>query len=362
MKNKQSLLAEFEKKYNKKFVCKRPFELVELDMWGNLYLCFPRCNNKSYKAGNLYEADFEDIVTSERAVEFKRSIIFSEYKYCDFANCQAPDAALQLSDELLFSPEDIVYPSELRLHIDNICDVRCIMCRNEYILNSKNESKFKEILIPRIVQMCRNAKVIFMNGNGEVFFSPLAKDLILAITTEYPDVKFDFCTNGIKCTKENIHSYNLDGRIKSISFSLHAITEHTYNQIVKGGNYKKLFENINYIKTLKEKGDIEGVTLNFVVTKLNYKEIPAFQKFVDDNHFSAFYSALVDNNVMNNYSDIAIKNPSEQEYKKLSAILNSDELSKSSVILDNELLEIKNNICNKRNNIFDLIIKKLLKK
>ena len=55
MKNKQSLLAEFEKKYNKKFVCKRPFELVELDMWGNLYLCFPRCNNKSYKAGNLYK-------------------------------------------------------------------------------------------------------------------------------------------------------------------------------------------------------------------------------------------------------------------------------------------------------------------
>ena len=98
MKNKELLLKDFKDNYKCNFVCKRPFELVELDLDGNIYLCYPRCNEQSYKIGNLYEQTFEEMNTNEKAINFKKDIIESQYKYCDFTNCPAPSIDLHLDN------------------------------------------------------------------------------------------------------------------------------------------------------------------------------------------------------------------------------------------------------------------------
>lgn len=347
MKNKELLLKEFKEQFGEEFICKRPFELVEMDSYGNIYLCFPRCNDKSYKIGNLYQESFEEICKSKTAISFKQDILSSEYKYCDFNYCSAPSIEFQLQNIENKTLLDVIYPKELRLHIDNICDIKCFMCRKEYIVNFAKEKEFINILIPRILDMCKNAEIIFMNGNGEVFFSPLAKELILQITQKYPNIKFDFCTNGIKCTKENIKKYNLKNKIENISISLHSITEATYKKIAVGGNFSKVMKNIEYIKEKHNNGEIKNVTLNFVVCKYNYKEMIDFQKFANKNGFTTFFSICNDyGNIFenDNFDKIAVFKENHPEFPKLCKILNNEIFDSSNCIFDNYLLEIRLNL------------------
>ena len=64
-----------------------------------------------------------------------------------------------------------------------------------------------------------------------------------------------------------------------MTVSLHAMKEKTYNKIVRGGNYKKVIENLEYLSSLKKQGKIERLELHFTVTSLNYKEIPDIIKY-----------------------------------------------------------------------------------
>ncbi len=343
MKNKQLLLENYEKAYGKKFVCKRPFELVEVDLNGDVYFCYPRCDDNSYKIGNLYQSSFEDICKSEKAVIYKKDILNSKYSYCNFENCSAPDKNLCFDDFNAEELMNIVYPKELRLHLDNICDVKCFMCRKEYIVKFDKEKEFKEILIPRILNMCQKAEIVFMNGQGEALYSPLNKELISKIAQTYPNIKFDFCTNGLKCNKENLQKLNIENRIKNISFSIHAASEKTYNKIIKGGNYKKLKENISYAKSLKSQNLLESISLNFVVNKLNYKEMIDFAKYASENNFTCFFSHLQNSPAIeNNYDELSFKNHNHKDYKKLCKILQNKIFDNENCILDNQLQEIRN--------------------
>ena len=362
MKNKKLLLKKFEEENNTKFLCKRPFELIEMDLEGNIYFCFPRCNNKSTSVGNLYEQTFEEISKNDKAVNFKRDILNSVYSYCDFINCQAPDINLHLENFNIQNLLNVVYPKELRLHIDNICNVKCCICRKDYIVNFKKEKEFREVLIPRIVNMCKNAEIIFMNGYGEVFFSPLARDLISVLCENYPNLKFDFCTNGLNFTPETISNYNLNGKIQNVSISMHAIREKTYKKIVIGGNFFKLQQNIKYLKQQVDCKIIKSAALNFVVNKYNYKEMKDFLKFAIKNHFTCFFSSLFETEATaSNYYDFALKNVRSKNYKQLAKILNDEIFNNPYCILDNQLKEMREN--SKKNfkecSIFQSIFKKL---
>ncbi len=363
VKNKEILLESFESKYNEKFVCKRPFELVEIDLDGNVYFCFPRCNDTSYKVGNLYDLSFEDISFSETALIFKKDILNSNYKYCDFNYCNAPNIDLHYQNFSFSESMGITYPLELRLHIDNICNVKCFMCRSEHIVHNNKEKQFREILIPRIVSMCRKAKKIFMNGQGEVFFSPLAKELILEITKNYPNISFDFCTNALGFTEKNLKEYNLENKVESVSVSMHAIKKSTYEKIVVGGNYNKLIENLKYIKYLFDSKHLKNVTLNFVVCKYNYNEMIDFQDYANKNGFNCFFSSLVDVGIITkNFDDIALRNRKSIDYYKFCKII-VNSIFNNNCIFDNNLNEIRNSLLleNKSQSFIGFIIRNLIK-
>lgn len=284
----------------------------------------------------------------------------SKYTYCDFNYCSAPDANLQLIKDKNTDYLSTIYPTELRLHIDNLCSLKCIMCRNDYIIKFQREKEFKELLIPRITSMCKNAERIFMNGNGEVLFSPLAKELIQSIIKINNTVKFDFRTNGMNFTPQYIKALNLEDKIEHISFSMHARKERTYKKICLGGNFKKLLQNIEYAKSLIEKNILSSVTLNFVVNKYNYKEIIDFQNFALKNKLEVFYSSL--NYLPSMPSDIIIDNENLEEFNELVRILKNPLLDNYNVSFDNRLLEIKNiNIVDNKLSISQSIIKRICK-
>lgn len=62
----------------------------------------------------------------------------------------------------------------------------------------------------------------------------------------------------------------------SIYVSIDAATKEIYSKIRKGGNYEFLIKNLEYLSQLRNNNKIKLVELNFVIQRINYKEINDF--------------------------------------------------------------------------------------
>lgn len=256
--------------------CPNPYILAEIMPYGYVYPC--SCGwIRGYSFGNIFEQSFDEIWNGEKAQEFRQKLFDNDFSLCP--GCQN----LEILQEADTKNAKLVSPSPERilLGLDEFCDVKCIFCRGEnYKINTNliPEDK-KDKLIDILSPWLTGAKYVKTNAVGEVFASKISRDLIKQIAKNFPHIKFEIITNGIQCTKENIEELNISDKISMMTVSLHAIKEKTYNKLVKGGNFKKVLVNLEYLSELKKNGRIERFELHFTVTSINYKEIPDMIKY-----------------------------------------------------------------------------------
>lgn len=62
----------------------------------------------------------------------------------------------------------------------------------------------------------------------------------------------------------------------TISVSIDAAKQETYELLRRGGKWNILCENMEFCRELRENGDIEKFTINFVVQRDNYQEMRDF--------------------------------------------------------------------------------------
>ena len=80
------------------------------------------------------------------------------------------------------------------------------------------------------------------------------------------------------CDKENLEELGIIDKLLSITISLHAVKQKTYEKLVIGGNYKKVMKNLEFLSELKKTGKLDKFILNFVVNAYNYKEMVPYIK------------------------------------------------------------------------------------
>jgi len=315
----------------KHIYCPNPYILAEIMPYGNVYPC--SCGwIRGYSFGNIFEQSFDEIWNGEKAREFRQKLYDNDFSLCP--GCQNLEILKEINDKeptLVSEP-----PERILLGLDEFCDVKCIFCRGEnYKVNPNlipkdKEDKLLEILTPWL----KNAKYVKTNAVGEVFASKISRDLIKQIANNFPNVKFEIITNGIQCTKENIEELNLTDRISMMTVSLHAYNEETYNKIVKGGNYKKVIENIMYLSSLKKQGKIERFELHFTVTSVNYKEIPEMIKFCRQIDAKIRLLGLdCSRDLEKLYNKINIQSPKHPDYNKLVKIVQTKEFLNSNDVV-----------------------------
>lgn len=315
----------------KHIYCPNPYILAEIMPFGNVYPC--SCGwIRGYSFGNIFEQSFDEIWNGEKAREFRQKLYDNDFSLCP--GCQNLEILKEIKDEvpmLISAP-----PERILLGLDEFCDVKCIFCRaenykvNPNLIPKDKENKLLEILTPWL----QHAKYVKTNAVGEVFASKISRDLIKNIADNFPNIKFEIITNGIQCTKENIEALNLTDRISMMTVSLHAYTENTYNKIVKGGNYKKVIENIMYLSSLKKSGKIERFELHFTVTSLNYKEIPDMIKFCRQIDAKIRLLGLdCSRDLEELYNKINIQSPKHPDYNKLVKIVHSTDFLNSNDII-----------------------------
>lgn len=318
-------------KENKHIYCPNPYILAEIMPYGEVYPC--SCGwIKGYSFGNIFEQTFDEIWNGDRAKEFREKLYNNDFSLCP--GCQNLEILQEIKDN---EPKLVSEPPErILLGLDEFCDVKCIFCRGEnYKINTNlipkdKEDKLIEILTPWL----EHAKYLKTNAVGEVFASKISRDLIKEIAMKFPNIKFEIITNGIQCTKENIENLNLTDKISMMTVSLHAFSEKIYNKIVKGGDYKKVIDNIMYLSSLKKSGKIERFELHFTVTSINYKEIPQIIKFCRQIDAKVRFLGLdCSRDLEELYNKINIQDKKHPDYNKLVKLVHSKEFIESKDVV-----------------------------
>lgn len=262
-----------------KILCTNPFSYCDIDLDGNVYVCCNKwCN--FYSIGNILEDDLDEIFSGKKIQEFIKQFINQEFKYCRIDTCLGSKTIEDSKFEQLYNEISANKKRKIRLNFDNSCNLQCIFCRHKFQMANGEENKAAEKLIARIKEFLpeldKNHCEISLNGVGEVFVSKPFLDLIKHISLNYSNIKFQIITNGILCSKDMLENLGIVDKILGLEVSVHAFKEETYNKLVKGGNFKKLKENLQYISTLKEQNKIQRFQINFAINAYNYKEMVAF--------------------------------------------------------------------------------------
>ena len=171
--------------------------------------------------------------------------------------------------DIEYKPIMTDYPKHIKLCYDYECNCACVICRDRIqrlkqdelvLLNKKIDTFF--------IPLLKHAELLTVN-TGDAFGSRHTRELIKKTIKEYPNLKFDFTTNGILCNEKIFKKLNIiPDRIHTIRISVHAATKKTYGKMIKNGEklFDTLINNLNYISNLKQRNNFNFI-LNFVVSK-----------------------------------------------------------------------------------------------
>ena len=193
------------------------------------------------------------------------------------------------------------------------------------------------------IPMLKNAKMVSLNGGGEVFASKHMQKLIKEIIINYPNIKFNIQSNGIYFDKTHCDELGITKSIDSAYISIHAATKKVYDKVVRGGDYKKVINNIKWLSQLKNKKQIKFLQINFVVTSINYKDMIKFQELANKLQCNAYYTTFVrfNSELEKSYEELSIVEQSHPKHKQFTKILQNKIFDSPNCIMQNSLIELR---------------------
>lgn len=268
--------------------CNIPFENFEIMWTGDVYLC---CSAwVPVPVGNLNNNTVMNIWNSDIAIKIRESILDGTYSFCNKDLCAFLQTDTLPRKDNIKDPyfNDIVErgltqlekgPRILTLCNDRTCNLWCPSCRtSKFVLSGTGFEKSRLQQKKLLAEGLKDARLLVLSGSGDPFASSLHMELLTTLrSVQYPDLKIKIMTNGLLLTPQNWA--RLDGIKDSIRYlivSIDAATAETYIKIRRGGDFRRLMENLNFVSQLRKDGKLDRVEFHFVVQQGNYKEMIQF--------------------------------------------------------------------------------------
>ena len=313
-------------------VCKHPFKEIEINNFGDVYTCCPAFIN-FHKIGNIMENGFEEIWNGESIVKLRERILHNDYSLCNLDICRQREEISSFN----MTPVMHKFPSYVTLAYDRECNLQCITCRDNKYSNSKEtielyDKKMDTLLLP----LLKDAEILALSGSGEAFFSSHSRALIKKLSSQNKRVLFNINTNGLLFNVQNCKQLGIYGRINEVFISLPSLNKKIYEEIMIGGNFNIALDNIksaafecNYKKTIKK------VTLNSVISILNYKEIPSLIEFAKGLNIWLTISPFCywGTKFGKDYEQVAVWEKGHKEFKKFKEVLQISDLSYKNLFM-----------------------------
>lgn len=277
-------------------VCPKPFKYFEISSprQGEIpcYSCCPTILPK--ETGDLAKQNFHEVWNSKSYQEIRKSIIDSNYQFCNHALCPEIQSdnlldigALETSKgdgDILKAIEKGIMtvdsmPDEINLSYDPVCNLACPSCRTGYITNnSPEDDALMERITEQLLSLDLSQTKLIVCSSGDPFVSQHFRKLLFDLDgSKNPGMRIQLMTNGLMFTKqawEKMHKIHQN--IVMSCISIDAATEPTYAITRKGGNWQTLHKNLEFISALRQRGELPFLRLDFVVQDHNFREIPTF--------------------------------------------------------------------------------------
>lgn len=324
-----------------KKLCKQPFTAIEIDHKGDVYTCCPAYINFN-KIGNIWDNTLEEIWYSDFAIEHRKKILNNDYSLCNRDMCRQFNFEEEGSSIYTEKPP---LPKYITLAYDRECNLCCITCRDEKYKNSQSQNelynnKIDSLLLPLLA----DAEILALSGSGEALYSQHSRLLIKKIAEYNQKLLFNINTNGLLFNEANCKQLGIFGRINEVFVSLPSLKEKTYNNIMLGSNLKIVKNNIEKMAIMQNQGYINKVTINMVVSVMNYKEIPNLINFAKKLNIGITISQY-DNwgtKFGEKYDSVAVWKQEHKEYNNLKKILRQQCLNYSKCTCSPLFLRLAN--------------------
>lgn len=329
------------------YICAQGFKEVELKENGDITPCCPVWTN-FYSFGNVFENSIQDIMNSDKAKLFRKSIIDKKYTFCNTERCVGKHAISEeeLSKICLKDGTVLKYPETFSFGHDRCCNLLCIFCRDHNWMNSDEEvEKLNSLIDSHFIPMLKDTQNVKLLASGELFASRHGRLLTKKITKQYPNIKFNIVSNGVLFDKENCEELGIIDKLSRVTISVHSASEETYNRLIRNGDYKRLWKNINWLVSLKNANKVDNLELVFTITHLNFREMKMFaQKACELNvEFKFFEYRKEEGEFSNSYETAAVWNSSNKYYKEFINII-------SDPIFDSPLCHLSSSMQHLRKN------------
>lgn len=162
----------------------------------------------------------------------------------------------------------------IRLAIDESCNLFCPSCRNKQIFYKSGPELKKRISIAdKIIDHLKSQRHetnVHIGSDGDPFAS-LVYRYFIKNTKHLEHLKFSLQTNGLLVKKMYKKNKEMFDRLTVLNISIDGATKGTYEKLRLGGNFEMILENLEFIKQIKEKFIFN---LHMVVQKDNWHEMP----------------------------------------------------------------------------------------
>ncbi len=328
--------------------CERPFRTLETTHNGLAFVCCPVW--LPTPIGRL-DSDPAKLWTGPAAQQLRESILDGSFRYCNHLNCpsissrslprrDSEEARAILAER--HSGKALSFPRQVFLSHDKSCNLSCPSCRSHvYVANKARQAKLDALTETSILPLLREADDVMITGSGDPFGSNHFRNLIKRLNSgEFPRLKIHLHTNGQLWNERAWKELRLQGRVGSAHISIDATRPDTYAFVRRNGSFERLLKNLEFVKTLRESGEIAQLIFSMVVQARNFREMPDFVQLgrdyaADMVSFNMFRQRDIFSR--DEFEAAFIGAPAHEDYSEFLAVLQSPELSSPLVHMGNVL-------------------------
>jgi len=261
--------------------CSRPFDYLLVEEGGDIYLCpWMKRLQKETCIGNLVNDDIDSCYNSTFANELRASIEEQTFSFCRSDACpflQNNDLEEISLEEFNLRKLNSYYPTQINIAFDYTCNQYCETCRKSALTSPSINVEISEIILKNITPYLNTAKFITTSGNGEFLVQKKIMSMLENLRPTNQNLHLLLETNGVFFDEEHwvqfkhLSKFNLE-----VVVTINSFNKFTYNHINRGGNYKKLHDNLVFISQLRNKGELSKIISSLVMQDRNFREIPSF--------------------------------------------------------------------------------------
>jgi MoaA/NifB/PqqE/SkfB family radical SAM enzyme len=276
-------------------VCFAPSRSLYFDIHGKATAC---CFNRVHILGKYPQNSIDEIVNGEKRQFLQNELARQNFMY----GCQHCHKLIESGNfegvearqyDTLKHQEFI--PSEIVFELDNVCNLECAMCHEEFSSSIAKAKGLKNIQHPydkeflkQLEQYIPNLKVAKFLG-GEPFLINIYYEIWDLIFQYNPNCRINLQTNGT-VFNDKVKSYLAKGNFY-IGISIDSLQKDTYESIRKNAKFETVLSNIEeFIKISKKKNNY--VNISVCPMQQNWKELPDLVEFCNKKKVFIYFNTV----------------------------------------------------------------------